>query len=111
MGARAPHGAVLSLNVWTTHRQGKPPVALVPVRVEDGEPATIKESDAYLPLANPAQSASVKTMFLYVALRKGKAWRPGPYEGVELVILDKQVRHDPHVRVIKSSVSLCLTGR
>jgi hypothetical protein len=49
-------------------------------------------------------------MFPYVALRKAKAWQSG-YEGVELMILDKQVRHDPHVRVIKSSVLLCLTGR
>jgi hypothetical protein len=34
-------------------------------------------------------------MLPYIALRKAKAWQPGPYEGVELMILDKQVRHDP----------------
>jgi ChrR-like protein with cupin domain len=28
-------------------------------------------------------------MFPYVALAKDKAWQPGPYEGVELMILHK----------------------
>jgi hypothetical protein len=28
-------------------------------------------------------------MFTYVALAKDKAWQPGPYEGVELMILHK----------------------
>ena len=28
-------------------------------------------------------------MFPYVALTKDKAWQPGPYEGVELMILHK----------------------
>jgi hypothetical protein len=28
-------------------------------------------------------------MFPYVALSKDKAWQPGPYEGVELMILHK----------------------
>ena len=28
-------------------------------------------------------------MFPYVALAKDKAWQPGPYEGVELIVLQK----------------------
>ena len=28
-------------------------------------------------------------MFPYVALAKNKAWQPGPYEGVELMVLHK----------------------
>ncbi len=30
-----------------------------------------------------------EAMFPYVALAKDKAWQPGPYEGVELMILHK----------------------
>ena len=40
-------------------------------------------------LANPSQFASIKHMFPYVASAKDRTWQPGPYEGVELMVLHK----------------------
>jgi len=37
----------------------------------------------------PGASCFGGVMFPYVALAKDKAWQPGPYEGVELMILHK----------------------
>ncbi|PYL56898.1 MAG: hypothetical protein DMF31_11650, partial [Verrucomicrobia bacterium] len=37
----------------------------------------------------PGTSCLGGIMFPYVALAKDRAWQPGPYEGVELMILHK----------------------
>ncbi len=38
---------------------------------------------------NPAESFFDPAMFQYTALAKNKSWQPGPYPGVELLILHK----------------------
>ena len=37
----------------------------------------------------PRQRGSIEGMFSYIALAKDKTWQPGPYAGVELMILQK----------------------
>ncbi len=44
------------------------------------------------PLRCACKSGAIRSgeiMFPYVALSEDKAWQPGPYEGVELMILHK----------------------
>src|SRR5688572_2419252 len=42
-----------------------------------------------LRLANHLRRRWMSAMFPYIALAKDKTWQPGPYEGVELMILHK----------------------
>jgi len=52
---------------------------------------TTQELDAFnAALANPGVIRFGEVMFPYIALSKEKAWQPGPYEGVELMILHQQ---------------------
>jgi len=49
----------------------------------------------YLPSGNranpnqPTVNLKLHTMFPYIALAKDKSWQPGPYAGVELMVLHK----------------------
>jgi quercetin dioxygenase-like cupin family protein len=40
-------------------------------------------------ISQPAISCYLKAMFPYIALAKDKQWQPGPYGGVELLVLHK----------------------
>jgi len=51
-----------------------------------GVASTVKSLDR---ACTPGTSCFGGVMFPYVALAKDKAWQPGPYEGVELMILHK----------------------
>lgn len=42
-----------------------------------------------IPACNSAALRLDKTMFPYIATAKDKTWQPGPYEGVELLVLHK----------------------
>jgi quercetin dioxygenase-like cupin family protein len=73
--------------VWrsTMHRLAVVPQCLLcePFRVSDF---------IFLPQFRACKSDAIRfdeVMFPYVALAKDKAWQPGPYEGVELMILHK----------------------
>jgi len=49
-------------------------------------------------------------MFPYVALSKNKAWQPGPYEGVELMILHQHNTIPAHTHPAANEWAYVLSG-
>ena len=58
----------------------------------DANKALFQHRELVCALRRACKSGAIRfdeVMFPYVALSKDKAWQPGPYEGVELMILHK----------------------